>query len=567
MSMDESKTPMRELGTQKEGTPRACSTVDNYRPGIEEAGLHGVEGIKGSIAPKKRKPFGFYLAFIGLSFNVFVFSLDATTLAVAIPSIAHQLHGTTLESFWGSIAYLLGVVITQPLYASISDVFGRKPPYYVAMLLFLIGSVVFALAPNMVAIIAARVLQGLGGGGLNVLADIIITDMTTLQERSRYYSLLAFPIALGTVLGPTIGALFSDYADWRWIGWMNLPFLAIAFPLVYVFLRLRPLDAALQSRVSKFDWVGMSLFTVGAAAFVIPLSWAGSLYAWGAWQTLLPLLLGAAVLAFFAIYERRPEAPIIPPRLFQSRTAVMTLIGATVHGLTLYPLLQYLPFFFQAVSLESPIQSAVTMLPTSIISCVSAGAATAALSDRWGGYRSRVRMCWVLSTLGSGLLALLDSESSASTRLGTPIVWGAGIGGLLQLLLLPLQASVQNADDVGLAIGVLVTVRILGGVVGVAIGATVFSSVFAASIANVRYLPGSLAVLKQADQAIGFIPTLRTLDVPADVLAPVLGAYLDAMRAVFYTMTGFGVIGILSSVFTEALTIEKTDLGAQRFEE
>lgn len=121
---------------------------------------------------------------------------------------------------------MLGVAVTQPLFASVSDVLGRKGPLYFSILLFAVGSIVFALARDMTTIIAGRVVQGLGGGGLDVLQEMIVVDMTTLKERPLYLALMALPTATGSILGPVIGALLSEYASWRWIGWINLPFLA-----------------------------------------------------------------------------------------------------------------------------------------------------------------------------------------------------------------------------------------------------------------------------------------------------------------------------------------------------
>lgn len=301
-----------------------------------------------------------------------------------------------------------------------------------------------------------------------------------------------------------------------------------------LFLRLRPLDAALQSKFARLDWAGLALLTVGTTVFVTPLSWADTSYPWASWQTLLPLLLGLVVLAVFAVYESRPEAPVISYRLFHSRTAAMALVGALVQGMTLYSLLQYLPFFYQSVLLETVIGSAVTLLPTSISSCVSAGLSVLALSSNaCGDYRLRIRAFWILVTLGSGLFALLETDSSISMRLGIPVVWAVGIGGLIQLLMLPMQASVQSVNDIGAAVSLLLSVRYVGGLIGVAIGATVFSSTFGSAMASVHDLPDSLAVLRDENNAIGFIPTLRTLDLAPEVMAPILQAYLEAMRAVF----------------------------------
>ncbi|KAI0152111.1 MFS general substrate transporter [Hypoxylon sp. NC0597] len=546
------------------------STVEaEARPGESDGPeTFGVEAnadaAEGDTIPKK--PLGFYLSFFAINILVLLFSLDATTLAVAIPAIAAELHGTTFESFWAGIAYYLGLVVSQPLYASISDVFGRKPPLYVAFLLFTIGALTFSLARNMATIVVARVVQGLGAGGLDVLGEIIVSDMTTLKERPLYLGIMALPISIGSVLGPTIGALFSDFVTWRWIGWINLPFLGISCPLLVFFLRLRSLGSSFEVKMKRLDWGGMSLFAIGCTLFVLPLSWADSLYPWNSYQTILPLLLGAAILAGFVVYEAKPEAPVVPYRIFHSRTAAVTLCGGFFHGIILFTLLQYLPLFFQAVMLDSRIGSALTLLPTSFSSVLGAIASVIAIGKAGIGYKVRIWIAWSLAILGSGLLLLLDSSSPPGMGYAIPIIWGAGIGALLRLLHIPMQASVPSVDDTGHAIMLLLTFRCLGSLVGLAIGSTVFSSVFEQAIAAVEELPDSLSVLSDAHNAVAFIPTLRTLNLPADVIAPVTEAYLTSMRAVFYVVVGFSGLGLVTSLFTEELSLQRTDRGRQQFE-
>ncbi|KAI4860989.1 MFS general substrate transporter [Hypoxylon rubiginosum] len=513
-----------------------------------------------------KKPIGFYLSFFAINILVFLFSLDSTSVAVAIPAIANELHGTTLESFWAGIAYFLGLVVGQPLYASISDVFGRKPPLYVGFLLFTAGALTFSLAQNMAAIIAGRVIQGLGGGGLDVLGEIIVSDMTTLKERPLYLGIMALPIAIGSILGPTIGALFSDYVTWRWIGWINLPLLGVAFPLLAFFLRLRPLSSSLQAKMKRLDWGGMSLFAAGCTLFVLPLSWADALYPWNSYQTILPLLLGAALLVVFAVYEAKPEAPVVPHHILRTRTAIVTLCGAFIHGMSLFTLLQYIPLFYQAVMLDTRLTSAVSLLPTSVISVVAAIGSVVAIGKAGMGYRPRIWLFWFLITLGTGLLITLDSSSSAGMRYGIPMIWGAGIGALLRLLHLPMQASVPSVDDTGHAIALLLTFRCLGGLVGLAIASTVFNSLFGAAIAAVGELPDALGALRDPHNAVAFVPQLRALDLPADVVAPVLEAYTTSTRGIFYAMLGFSGFGLLTSLLTRELSLQRTDRGRQQFE-
>ncbi|KAJ5718050.1 MFS transporter [Penicillium malachiteum] len=512
-----------------------------------------------------KKPLSFHLAFIGLAASLFVFQMDATCLGIALPTIAEDLGGSSLQSFWANLAYTLCGLSLQPVWATISDAFGRKPPLFVSMGLFFVGSVVFSTSKNMDTVIVGRVLQGLGGGGIDVLTEIILADMTTLQERATYLGLMAIPAAIGNILGPTIGALFASYAGWQWIGWMNLPILGLAIPLLFFFLNLRPVkfDDSL-ARTMALDWIGMILMIIGITIFVLPLSWAGSLFTWASWQTLFPMFLGVVILIGFAFYEACPVSPVIPYRLFHSTTANMTLVGVFFHGAILVSLLQYLPLIYQAVELQTPIMSAVSLLPTVITSVVFA-AISMAMVPLFGGYAWLLRFSWVILTLGTGLLALFKVGSSESMRYGLPILWGTGVA-LLRLSILPMQASVKDINDTGLAIALLLTMRMFGGLVGLTIASTIFNTTFSTSSSSLE-LTGSLAPLQDAANAVSFIDKLRLLDVSAATLDPVLKVYLECFQTIFYTMTGLAGLGLVSSFFVAEIDLNRDNLGDQRFEE
>ncbi|PYI00606.1 major facilitator superfamily protein [Aspergillus sclerotiicarbonarius CBS 121057] len=466
------------------------------------------------------------------------------------------------------MSYTLCGLVMQPVWASISNAFGRKPPFYVSMLLFFVGSIVFAVAKNMNTLIVGRVLQGFGGGGIDVLAEVILADMTTLQERSKYLGLMAIPTSIGIIIGPCVGALFATYASWRWIGWINLPILGIGTPLVFFFLKLRPvpLDAELAENLNRLDWIGMMLLVTGVTIFVLPLSWAGSLFSWASWQTLLPFSLGVVVLVIFAFYEAKPAAPIVPHRLFHSKTANMTLLGAFIHGAILITLLQYLPLLYQAVQLKTPIISAVSLLPT-VITSVIVTAVSMMLIPWFGGYVWILRLAWGITTLGAGLLALFDIGSAASLRFGLPIVWGVGVS-LLRLSILPMQASVKHVDDTGLAIGQFLTIRMFGGLVGLTIASSIFNTVFSTALQSSSVqLTGPLEPLREVSNAVAFIDKLRSLDVSRETLNQVLEVYLKCFQTIFYTMTGFSGLGLLTSVFVDEIDLKGQSQGKQRFED
>ncbi|KAJ5188290.1 hypothetical protein N7472_007304 [Penicillium cf. griseofulvum] len=554
--------PRLEENLEVGGVEKVTETRDTHSPTEQN------EQDDAESATKKPKSLSFKLAFIGLAASLFVFQLDATCLSIALPTIAGELKASSLESFWANLAYTLCGLVMQPVWASISNEFGRKPPLYISIGLFFIGSIVFATAQNMGTIIVGRVLQGLGGGGIDVLVQVILADMTTLEERSTYLGLMAIPSAVGNIMGPTVGALFSTYASWRWIGWINLPWLGIGTPLVIIFLKLRPipLDSTLVGNLKRLDWIGIALLIIGISILVIPMSWAGSLYPWPSWQTLLPMFLGVATLVAFGFYEGKPTDPIVPYRIFHSKTGNLTLLGGFLHGAVLASLLQYLPLLYQAVELQSAISSAVYLLPTSIISVLVA-AVSMILVPLFGGYTWLLRLSWVILTLGSGLLALFEVGSSASICYGLPILWGQGVA-LLRLNILPMQASVKNIDDTGLAIGQFLTIRIFGGLVGLTISSSIFNNVFSRTVTDTTLqLTGALAPLKDASNAVSFISSLRSLHVPISTLGQVLGVYLKCFHTIFYVMTGLSALGLVSSIFLDEISLKGRELGNQRFED
>jgi hypothetical protein len=184
----------------------------------------------------------------------------------------------------------------------------------------------------------------------------------------------------------------------------------------------------------------------------------------------------------------------------------------------------------------------------------------------FGGYVWLLRLSWVILTLGSGLLALFDVGSSASMRYGLGILWGQGVA-LLRLNILPMQASVKNVDDTGLAIAQFLIIRMFGGLVGLTISSSIFNNVFSMAIADTTVqLSGALAPLKNASNAVRFIASLRSLQVSFSTLDQVLGVYLKCLRTIFYVMTGMGALGLITSIFLDEIDLKGRELGNQRFE-
>ncbi len=478
--------------------------------------------------------------------------------------ITHDLNGTTLEAFWASLCFLLAVVAVMPIITSLSDVLGRKIPLYASFIIFITGSIVFAVANSMGVLILGRVLQGLGGGGLDVLAEVILADITSLKERPLYLGLFSIPMAGGAISGPIVGAALAENASWRWIGWINLPLGFIGLLLLIFFLRLKPIESTLAFKISRLDWTGMVMFLIGSTLFSLPLSWAGALYPWASYQTLVPFALGCLILICFGFYEARPVQPIFPYRIFKSRTATFTLIGSFMHGAVLNGGLLYLLLSFQATFRDTPLRSAVEVLPTCVFIVVFSmfGAVSVEVLRK---YKLLTIAAWPCLTVGVGLFALWKPGVSDGMKYGPQVLAGVGLGILFTICTFPMNAS-QHTDDAGLAIGIMVSFRMFGSMTGLAVGSTVFHSVFEQRIAKLGQLPGELAVLHDVREAVGFIPFLREIDHSLPAYDAVIDSYRVSFMAVFLALAGMGAVGFIFSFFIRELSLENDEVGRQGFE-
>lgn len=486
-------------------------------------------------------------------------------LANGYKVITNALHGTTLEAFWANLSFILAVVISQPIYTSLSDVLGRKIPLNASFILFLVGSIVFSVANSMSILIVGRVLQGLGGGGLDVLGEVILADITSLKERPLYLGLFSIPMAGGAICGPIIGAALAEYATWRWIGWINLPLGVVGFVLAFFFLQLRPIENSFSEKLRSLDWFGMTLFLVGSTLFALPLSWAGAMYPWSSWRTIVPLIIGFTMLVLFGFYESRPAEPVFPYRVFSNRTALATLTGATIHGAAMYAGLPYMLFFFQAVFLETPFRSSIEVLPVCcfIVAFSIFGAVAVEVTRR---YRWKTIAAWPFLACGTGLFALWRPDSSDALKYGLQVIAGIGLGTLFTILTFPMQAS-QHVNDAGFSAGIMVSFRMFGGLIGLSIGSTIFHNIFENRIAGIGPLPPEFGTLMDVREAIGFIPVLRFMNIQDPMTAAVVEAYRVSLSAVFLALAGMGVIGFISSFLIREISLENDDLGRQHFEE
>ncbi|EER42825.1 conserved hypothetical protein [Histoplasma capsulatum H143] len=516
----------------------------------------------------KKSP-AFYLSVFWLCLVSVITSLDSVIITAIIPSVAKDLPGTTMQLFWCGTGFLLAQTVTIPIYGSFSDIFGRKWALNLALIIFTFGSILCATAKHMQWLLAARAVKGLGAGGNLSLVSVIISDMTTLQERGSYMSLISLAWAVGTIAGVPIGGAIGERATWRWAFWINVPICVISIVGLTISLRLKTAETTLRAKISRIDFPGIFVFLGSTTSFLVGLTTGGTLYPWGSAKVLVPLIVGVAGWALFIHIEfKYPREPMIPLRVFHDRTAATGGYSSVFfHGLILWSLSYYIIIFFLGVTQHGLLHSAVETLPGSAFIAPFSIAAGIIMTKTlrvqkiiWTG--------WAIMTVGTGLNALLKPHSNGGILYGVRIIMPIGAGLLFPTTTVAVQC-VQKGEDVGIATSVQVFARSLGQAFGVALGAVIFQNEFdrhASQAAATGGLIGSgnanmVIHGSQADAAFDLIKTF-----PENVQEVYRYVYADSLRTVWYVLTGISGFAFLVSLAMRDESLDKDAKGRHQFD-
>src|SRR5215470_8162184 len=398
----------------------------------------------------------------GLLMVLSLASLDQNIVATALPGIVSELGGLAHLS-WVVTAFLVASTATTPLYGKLSDIYGRRALFFVAVGVFLAGSVLCGLAQNMGQLIAFRAVQGLGAGGLITLAQTTVGDLLAPRERGRYQGLFTAVFAACSVAGPLLGGFITDALSWRWIFYINLPIGAVALFLIATVLR-KP-NQVINHRI---DFEGAALMVGGTVFAILVLTLDTSREAWTRPAPWAEAALVVVCFGLLAWRERHAEEPILPPRLFRDRVFV---IGATVMALTavaLFGAIIFLPLFFQLV-LGAAASRAGLMLSPLMGGVIVASVVGGRLLSRTGRYKFLPVTGLSVACVAFVLLAWLALSGGTVLPLELALV-GLGLG--LGLVMPNLTTAIQNAvpqQDLGVATSAASFFRSLGGALGVAL--------------------------------------------------------------------------------------------------
>jgi EmrB/QacA subfamily drug resistance transporter len=480
------------------------------------------------------------LIFGALMLAMFMAVLDQSIVSPALPTIVGDLHG--LQNMqWVITAYLLTSTIVIPIYGKLGDLIGRKGLFLFAIAVFVVGSILSGISQNMGELIMFRALQGVGGGGLMISAQAILGDIVSARERGKYMGPMMGVLGIGTVLGPLVGGFFTDDVSWRWCFYVNVPIGIAALVVVSMVMRGAPREVARP----KLDVPGIFFIACMSAAVVFLTSWAGTKYDWVSWQV-GGLAFGFLVaVGLFIVAERRAAEPIIPLRLFRSRTfSLMSIVGLCT-GFAMFGALAYLPTFMQMVKGVSATASGLLLLPL-VAGMMIASIGAGALISRTGRYKIFAVVGSGVATVGMVLLSFMSEQTGYVENGLYMFIFGAGIG----LLMNTMTLAVQNAAavrDLGTATSSANYFRQIGQAVGGAVVGSLFASRLATNIA--ADLPHS--VVAKVPATSGLTPAIVHA-LPAALQADFIHAYATALTPLFlYLAPVLAIAFVLTLVLPE----------------
>ncbi|KAI1460689.1 MFS general substrate transporter [Annulohypoxylon moriforme] len=519
----------------------------------------------------------FIFAFCSICVITLAAALDATSLSIALPIITNELKGSAIEAFWTGTSFLLTSAVFQPVIAGMSHVFGRKDLLILSSLLFVVGAVICAVATNFTILLAGRSVQGIGGGGILALGEVIVTDLVPLAARGTWFGYLGSMWALGSVLGPLIGAEFAQGVTWEWIFWINLPIVGVGLIAIFFFLKLSRLPGRLATKIRTFDWIGSVIFVASTVGFLIPITWGGVMYPWDHWRTLVPLFIGFDGIVAFCLYElyltkRAFDSdgkdlpgvhvePIIRFSIFSNATLIITYIETILHGVVVWSLLYFLPLYYEGVKEYTPIISGVAILPeTGLVAPVSVIAAI--ICTKTGKYRWALWSGWFSTTVGSGLLFLLGPDTSIPGWIFLNVLVSTGTGILFPAMGLGTQAACRPEDS-GHTAAFFSFLRVFGQSIGVAVSGVAFQNQLQQELLKYpEFAPLAVEYSKDATGLVNVITAMPDGSSKRDLKQ----AYSDSLHVIWLLMTVVSAAALISSIFTKEYTLEQEHNTKQGFD-
>lgn len=484
----------------------------------------------------------------GLVLGMFVGVLASTVVAIALPRIVANLGGSQASYTLIVTTEMLAMTATVPLWGKLADLYNKKLLIQLALVLFVIGSLIAGFAGSVEMLIGSRVAQGIGAGGLTALTQVIMAALVPPRELGRYFGVFGGIFAISILAGPLIGGVLVDVP---WLGWRWCFFIGVPFAVVAIVLLERTLDLPTIRRDVEVDYLGAFLILFSVSTLLVWSSLAGDRFAWGSWWTVALVGVGVLVLGAAVVVESRVRQPVVPLTIFRNRTVALTTVASLLVGAVMFGSTVFLAQYFQLSLGLSPTKSALLGIPA-IIGLWAGSTVTGQLTSkrgRWKGYLALGGLCM---TTGMGLMGTVDAHTGILLLCVYQAVLGVGIGMVMQPLVLVAQNDVP-ACDLGVATSMLCFFRSLGGSIGV-------SALGAVLAARMRHLLRPRFESETAPPTHK-IPNLSEL--PEPVATVIREAYGTAVSDVFLIGAPLAALALVAILFVKQIPL-KAQSGNQR---
>ena len=446
-------------------------------------------------------------AMAGTMLSMFLGSIYMTITATAMPRIITDLGGFS-QYTWVFTSYIITETIALPLTGKLSDMYGRKWFFVAGMSIFVLASFLSGVSQTMSQLIIFRALQGIGFGVMSALGFIVIADIFPPEERGKYGGLMAGVFGLSTIIGPTLGGYITDALSWRWCFFATMPLgIIIIFLFIFLFPKLQAVHA--RHRIDYFGAVTMILFIT---PLILALNWAGVDYDWN--SPMIIGLFGFSVVMFvaFVLIERSVEEPIIPLELFRNRVLVVSSIVSFFMGASFFPVVTFLPLYFQGVLGTTATASGGFLTPMMLSASIGSFFSGQLLSRAGGRFRLQGSIGFIIATIGFFLLTRMTAETSNAVAIVNIIIVGLGSGIIMPIHTIAVQNTVPYSI-MGAATSMITLLRPLGGVFGLAIVGSVLNNRFASEFIN--NLSSGVKAILSPEQLAAIVDNPQALVNPA----------------------------------------------------
>ncbi|KAJ3014332.1 UNVERIFIED_CONTAM: hypothetical protein HDU68_000339, partial [Siphonaria sp. JEL0065] len=480
----------------------------------------------------------------GLCIGLFMASLDSTIVGASLKSVVEDLGRQELIPWIGS-AYLMSAAAVGALYGKFADLFGRKWVWITSLVLFEIGSIICGAAPNMIFLIAGRMVAGLGGGGIFAMAYVVIADIVSPNNRGKYQTLVTLTYGGASCIAPLVGGVFADFASWRWSFYINLPLGVIAVASSLYSMKFPTPPGTFYEKAKRVDALGVFFLFTAVAALVAALQLGGSTFAWSS-VPIISLFLIWAVLTACLIYVELNVAvePIIPAKIFVNNSVAAILITAFALGAFFFAGLYYMSLFFQVIHGDTSTQAGVKSIAF-VAGYIILSVTTGFTVSKTGRYKIFFYIGAGFATAGIALTSSMTRSTTLFEKLAYLFIFGLGGGVLVSLRMLAAQFSVP-VELISIASAVTQTMGKLGGSVGVAISGTIFNNHLLSVADSLPTLSVALVELSQKGYSVDPTDVLQVSQLLINVSGlsvngttaneELVGAFGDAFRVVYLTL-------------------------------